>query len=201
MLGPFKWVPFSPWYQTNPLLASPKKEFLHRRVTMDFSWLLPPLHNINGGIPKDNFLGVPHKMQLPMVEDLCSLIRKASRGCSLYSVDVARAYHQLPLDPTDWPLVCFSFNGSFFMNISLPFGLRWAASHCQDMTSLITRELTRQGSTVLNYIDDWGGGSLSFHAGRSFCSPSGSPRSARPSRGHAQSYSSWYLHGLAVPSF
>ena len=59
------------------------------------------------------------------MEDLCSLIHKAGRGCYMYSMDIARAYRQLPLDPGDWPLVCFNFDGTFFADISLPFGLRW----------------------------------------------------------------------------
>ena len=32
---------------------------------------------------------------------------------------------------------CFSFDSSFFVDISLPFGLRWAASHCQDVTTAL----------------------------------------------------------------
>ena len=44
------------------------------------------------------------------------------------------------------------------MDLSLPFGLRWAASHCQDVTSLVPRDLTRKGLSILNYIDNfWGG--------------------------------------------
>ena len=68
----------------------------------------------------------------------------------------SQSISSIALRPTDWPLVCFSFDSSFFMDISLPFGLRWAASHCQDVMSLITRELTRRGSSVLNYIDNFG---------------------------------------------
>ena len=47
--------------------------------------------------------------------------------------------------------------GRFFTDVSLPFGLRWADSHCQDMTGLMARELGRQGLSLLNYIDDFGG--------------------------------------------
>ena len=36
------------------------------------------------------------------------------------------------------------------------FGLRWAAAHCQDVTSLITRRLTRKEAAILSYIDDFG---------------------------------------------
>ena len=110
---------------------------------MDLSWPLPPLHSVNEGTPKDEFLGEPKKMHLPSVEDLCGLTCKAGKDCYMYSMDVARAYHQLPLDPADWPLVCFHFKGSFFVDISFPFALRWAVSHCQDVMSLVTRELTQ----------------------------------------------------------
>ena len=100
-------------------------------------------------------------MHLPSAIDLCDLIKRAGKGCFLFATDVARAYRQLPLDPRNWPLVCFTFEGRFFVYISLPFGLRWAASHCQDATSLTSRELGRRGLSLLNYIDDFlGGGHL-----------------------------------------
>ena len=107
--------------------------------------------------PKESFLGPYKKIHLPSAYDMCALICKAGWWCFLYSADVTSTYRQLPLDPTDWPLVCFGFNGSFYTDVSLPCGLRWAASHCQDVTSLITQELARQGSTVLSYIDNFGG--------------------------------------------
>ena len=62
-----------------------------------------------------------------------------------------------PHDPGDWPLVCFNFQGAYYTDISLSVGLRWVAAHCQDVTSLITRELTRKGAAVLSYIGDFGG--------------------------------------------
>ena len=124
---------------------------------MDLSWPLPPGLSINGGTPRDYFFGAPKKMHLPSAGDYCELIRRAGRVCYLYAMDVARAYRQLQLDPADWPLVCFLFEGRYFVDISLPFGLRWAASHCQDITNLMAAELRRRGVTLLNYIDDFGG--------------------------------------------
>ena len=125
---------------------------------MDLSWR-PPLYWVNSDTPKVTFLGVPTKMHLPSAEDLCALIHKVERGCFMVSKDVSQAYHQLhvPLDPGDWPLTCFTFEGSVYVDLSLPFGLRWAAIHCQDVISLVTRDITRQGLPVLNYINDFGG--------------------------------------------
>ena len=105
-------------------------------------------------------MGCYKKMPLPSLWDLSDLIRKAGRGCFLYSADVARAYMQLPLDHGNLPQLCFRFHGAYHTDIHLPFGLRWAAAHCQDITSIITRELNRKGSAVLSYIYDFGGSAM-----------------------------------------
>ena len=90
-------------------------------------------------------------MHLPSASDFCDIIRKAERGCYLYATDMARAYRQLPLDPADWLLICFLFEGRYFIDISLPFGLRWAASHCQDVTNLVSMELRRPNPPQLHW--------------------------------------------------
>ena len=59
------------------------------------------------------------------------------------------------LDPMDWPLVCFSFDRSYHVDVSLPFGIRWTASQCQDATNIIAREVNHHGASILNYIDDF----------------------------------------------
>ena len=157
MLGPFPQPPFTPWCQTNPLLTRPKRNSTDRWIIMDLSGPLPPLISINSGTPRESFLGSYKKMHLPSAQDFCDLIHTTGKGCYLYSADVARAYRQLPLDPGDWPLVCFTFKRTYYTDISLHFGLRWAVAHCQDVTSLITRDLNSQGVTILSYIDDFRG--------------------------------------------
>ena len=154
MRGLFPRPPFIPWCQTNTLLTHPKCNSTDRRIIMDLSWPLPPFIRINGGTPRESYLGSYKKMHLPSAQDFCDLIRTADKGCYLYSADVARAYRQLLLDPGDWPLVCFNFQGAYDIDISLPFGLHWAVPHCQEVTCLITSALNNKGTTVLSYIDD-----------------------------------------------
>ena len=95
---------------------------------MDLSWPLPPLISINSGTPRESFLGSYRRMYLPSAKDLCDFIHIASKGCFMYSADVAWAYRQLPLDPGDWPLVFFSFQEAYYTDISLYVGVRWAAA-------------------------------------------------------------------------
>ena len=157
MLGPFPLPAFIPWCQTNPLLMRSKRNSTDRLVIMDLSWPLLPLTSTNSGTHRESFLGIYKNMHLPSAHDLCDLICTAGKGCYLYSLDMARAYMQLSLKHGDWPFVCFNFQRAYYTDINLRFGILWAAAHCQDVTSLITREFNRKGEAVLSYIDDFEG--------------------------------------------
>ena len=78
-----------------------------RQVIMDLSLPHPHLHSVNAITPTTEYLRQSLKISLIMPEDMCALIRKEGRGYHLYAVDVARAYHQLPVSPQiDWCLIC-----------------------------------------------------------------------------------------------
>jgi hypothetical protein len=154
MLGPFSDPPFHPWTQTNPLMTRPKRASHERRVIMDLSWPPPPGVSVNGFTPKDTYLGIPYKMHLPGAEDFMELIRKAGRGALMFSVDISRAYRHLPADPLSYSLICCKTQEGYFSDISLPFGLRWAAAACQRVTNLYRHAMAKQGVAVINYIDD-----------------------------------------------
>ena len=92
----------------------------HIRVIMGLSWPLPLEFSVNGCTPKESFLGIHKKMNLPSASNFCDLLRKSGRGCFLFAIDVAMAYRQLPLDPRDWSLVCFTFEGNFLWSLVSP---------------------------------------------------------------------------------
>ena len=122
MLGLSPQPPFYPWCQTNPLLTRPKKDSRTRRIIMDLSWPAPPAHIILTGAHPDRFTWTSlKKMHLPSPPDMATLIKKAGAGSYLYCRYIAREYHQLQLDPADWPLVCFVVDHQYYADISLPF--------------------------------------------------------------------------------
>ena len=73
----------------------------------------------------------------------------------MVSANITHANHQLPLDPVDWPLICFMEGDRYFTDVSLPFCMRWAASAWQDTTSVVAQHLNKQGACALNYIDNF----------------------------------------------
>lgn len=158
MLGPFCVPPFEPWCQTSPLMTRPKKNSTDRRVILDLSW--PHGASVNAGIPKDIYLNEPYKLRLPTADDYVQLIKTKGQGCWLYSVDLARAYRQLRSDPLDWPLLGLQWQGNTYMDIAIPFGIRWGAMACHRTTSALTWILAKDGYDSLNYIDDFAGAEI-----------------------------------------
>ena len=82
MLDPFSAPPFTPWYQTNPLLTRQKWDATDRQVIMDIFWTLPQDRCINGSTPRESFLSSHHKMHLPSAYEMCDIICKAGQGVS-----------------------------------------------------------------------------------------------------------------------
>jgi hypothetical protein len=51
-------------------------------------------------------------------------VRALGPGCLLIKLDVEAAYKQVPVRPEDWHLLGFMFEGKFYYERALPFGLR-----------------------------------------------------------------------------
>lgn len=155
ILGPFEEPPFSPWFNTSPLMTRPKRASNVRRIIQDHSW--PIGASVNAGVPRDVYLGRPYKLRLPSVDDLVSLIIKHGPGCFLYGTDLSRAYKQLRSCPLDWPLLGIHFDSKWYLDISISFGLRWGAMACQRVTEAICYITGKQGHDNISYIDDFAG--------------------------------------------
>jgi len=87
-------------------------------------------------------------------------VLKLGRGCFLIKLDVEAAYKQVPVRPQDWHLLGFMFEGKFYYERALPFGLRsscrlWdmfaAALHffCQETLGVAAPHC------VIHYVDDF----------------------------------------------
>ena len=152
LCGPFPYPPFEPSFQINPLMTAPKKHSEMRRVILDLSH--PEGASVNYGIPRDTYLGVPYKLHLPSAQDLRGLIVSQGQGCHLWSVDFQRGYRQLRVCPMDWPLLGIAWNGAFYFDMAVPFGIRWGAMYMQRTTSAVTRLAGHEAIPCIAYIDD-----------------------------------------------
>ena len=154
MLGPFSAPPFD-YCHISPLMTRPKKDSTDRRVIVDLSF--PRGTSVNDGIPKEEYMGQCYKLQYPGVDSLTELVLKRGQGCLLYKVDLSRAYRHFRADVSNYFMFIIEWGGQYYIDTSIPFGLRTGALICQKVTNAFTYIMAKQGIDIVNYIDDLAG--------------------------------------------
>jgi hypothetical protein len=89
------------------------------RVIFDLS--SPEGASVNDGIPKEY-----GTLVYETLNDAIRLIAQAGKGAMLVKRDLKSAFRHIPVSPCDYWLLLFEWNGQFFVDIFLPFGLRTA---------------------------------------------------------------------------
>ena len=166
LTGPFDYSPFSQPAICSPLQTVPKRGSTSRRVVMDLSF--PPGHSVNDGIPSDSYLGEAYKLRLPGIDRLVEFILQKGRGCLIFKKDLRRAYRQFPIDPKDYHLLGFCYDGKLYFDTRCPFGLRSSAMICQRSTSAVVHMFTKTGFLADVYLDDFYGAEISSRAQQAF---------------------------------
>lgn len=152
VLGPFKDNPFENGIKISPLNSLPKKDTLERRIILDLSF--PKGYAVNDYVSKDYYLGEKIDLVFPKVDDFIQLIKQKGQGCLLFKKDLRRAYRQIPICPSNYNLVSFSWKKHIFCDTMLSMGLKSAAFLCQRFTNAIAYIMFRIGISILNYLDD-----------------------------------------------
>ena len=160
LAGPCRVPPFSEVH-VSPLMTAVKKPDGRRAV---FDATFGDL-SLNNSTPSDTYLGQPFTYAYPKIEDFKRLVLERGQGCYIWKRDLSRYYLQLPVDPTEYPLLCFVWRKSMYFFCSLMFGLRHSGLQGQKVTTAITWAHRRLGLDTdeqelfnsLNYSDDIGG--------------------------------------------
>ena len=85
---------------------------------------VPVGHSVNDGINKEEFT-----VTYSRVSDEIALIIKAGRGgggALMGKVDIKSAYRYIPVHPSDRHLLGMFWHGCYYVDLTLPFGLRSA---------------------------------------------------------------------------
>ena len=163
--GPCSVPPFSRVH-ISPLMTAPKKPD-GRRSVFDATFGEMSLNNCT---PQDTYMEQPFTYDFPKIEDFKRIVLKCGQGCYIWKRDLSRYYLQLPVDPVEYPLLCFVWRFKLFFFVALMFGLRHAGLQGQKVTTAVTWIHRRLGLETdlqemynsLNYSDDMGGGETSL---------------------------------------
>ena len=148
--GPFLISPI-PNLHVSRFGVIPKKHQPEKwRLILDLS--SPLGHSVNDGILKE-----PFSVQYLRVDDVISGIMSFGQGTLLARFDVESAYRNIPVHPEDRYLLGMKWQGNYFIDMALPFGLRSAPftfSYVADLLEWILRH--NYGlNFLLHYLDDF----------------------------------------------
>ena len=148
VFGPVAHMPL-PNLQVSRFGVIPKKDGAWRLI-LDLSF--PFGHSVNDGINKEEFT-----LTYSKVSDAIALIIKAGRGALMGKVDIKSAYRIIPVHPSDRHLLGMFWHGSYYVDLTLPFGLRSAPGIFNSLADLFHWILTHNYNVLdlLHYLDDY----------------------------------------------
>ena len=113
--GPFENPPFSP-FTTSPLGAVPKRESGEFRIIHDLSY--PKNNSVNSFIAKENAA-----VTYETLDHFIALLKQVGKGALIAKADIENAFRNIPVHPSAYPLLGMYWNGQYFYDKVLPFGL------------------------------------------------------------------------------
>lgn len=142
-----------PFFYSSPLGLVDKPNGKKRRI---HHLSYPPHESVNDGIPEE--FG---EITYASISEVISSIQQLGHGATMVKRDFADAFRQIPVSPLDMPLLGFSFEGAFYAERFLPFGLR-TAPHLFNLFAEVFHWLLERNlhswcpqAHVVHYLDDF----------------------------------------------
>ena len=146
--GPFRTPPF-PITHCSPIGAVEKDDG-SARIVMDLS--RPQGNSINEWISKDEFSVLYSKF-----DDAVKMVVDMGPGCFMSKLDVKHAFRLIPVHSSQWHLLCYQFQGFYYVDLVLPFGLRSSPAIFCRFADLVKWVIINYYGIpmVINYSDDF----------------------------------------------
>ena len=147
VLGPLEHIPMET-FRSSGLGAIPKKG----GKWMMILHLSAPLGNsVNDGIDKDQF-----PIQYSTVDKAISLVTSLGAGAVMAMVDLQAAFRMVPVSTADWDHLGIQWQGKYYVDTCLPFGLRSAPFLFNQFAEALNRILCQNYQvTAIHYLDDF----------------------------------------------
>ena len=153
--GPFKNRPL-PNLIVSPIGLVPKKTPGEYRMIHHLSY--PEGESINDFI--DPALCT---VKYTSFDDAVKMVQDLGHNCKLFKADIKSAYRIIPIKPSDFELLGFTFEGYFYFDKALPFGASISCITFERFARFLefSVKLNLTSAKLLHYLDDFLGGDIS----------------------------------------
>ena len=144
MDGPFETPPF-PNFHVSPIGLVPKKNSKTFRTIFHLSFPKSGSTSINASISKDDF-----SLQYVTIDTAIQGIKRFGPGCFLAKTDIESAFRLIPVHPDDYELLGMYWEGKYYYDKVLPFGLRSAPYLFNQLSDTI--EWILQNKCMISFV-------------------------------------------------
>ena len=149
VLGPFTRPPFQDFCISSFGVIPKRNQPGKWRLIMDLS--SPDGRSINDGIEPDLC-----SLSYVSIDDIAEAIARLGRGTLIAKSDIQQAYRQIPVHPQDRHLLGMHWQGAYFVDTVLPFGLRSAPLIFSAVADALEWVVRQHGvEQIFHYIDDF----------------------------------------------
>ena len=109
---------------------------------------------MNDCIVKDYYDGEPYALKYPSVESIINAVQELGPDILLSKIDVSRAFRNLRVDPGDFGILGIKWQENFYLDISIPMGIKMGSALCQRTTNVLRHIMTSRDVRMHNCLDD-----------------------------------------------
>ena len=149
--GPFDVIPLQNLI-VSPIGLVPKSNPGEYRLIFDLSY--PQGESINSGISRED-----SAVSYTKFDKVITMVRQEGRGAYLFKVDIKSAFRLLPIHPQDFQLLGMEFQGKYFVDKCLPFGLSVSCSLFEKFSCFLEWHIQKVtlSKMIIHYLDDFCG--------------------------------------------
>ena len=136
----------------SPIGLVPKSTPGEFRLIFDLSY--PHGSSINSGISKED-----SSVIYTNFDEVIRMVREEGPGSYLFKIDIKSAFRLIPIHPDDFPLLGMEFQGKYYIDKCLPFGLSVSCSIFEKFSTFLEWIIKQSTSSkqIIHYLDDFCG--------------------------------------------
>ena len=139
-------------YHCSPLMTRPKDNG-SRRVILDLSY--PRGHSVNSHVDKGEFDQSAFILKFPNIDHIMEDIVNCTEEWALFKIDVARAFHNLRVDPCDSLKLGIYWKGQYYADLAVAFGWTHRSGAFQLLSDAVAFIVAKAAIKLHCYIDDY----------------------------------------------
>ncbi len=150
LAGPFQTPPFDN-FRSSPLSVREKKEPGEFRLVHDLSHPHDG-SSVNSNIPLDN-----KSVKYASLQNAIALVQKCGKGAFMAKSDIKSAFRLIPVNPAEYHKLGMYWNGTYFYDKCLPFGLGSSCQIFERFSSALEHIFKSHFPTAncIHYLDDF----------------------------------------------